>query len=87
MESTHSFVVPDSLAVSDSGFLFLASTGETFTLNGIGKEIFTSLKEGNSLSAVKEKLFAEYDVDATTLERDFEDFLTQLKHFKLVSAR
>ena len=87
MESTQNFVVPDSLAVSNSGFLFLASTGETFTLNSIGKEMFTRLKEGESLSLIKEKLLTEYDVDATTLERDLEDFLTQLKHFRLVIAR
>jgi hypothetical protein len=87
METTQHFSVPDSLAVSDSGFLFLASTGETFTLNGIGKELFLRLKEGEGLSAIKEKMLAEYDVDVTTLDRDFEDFLTQLKHFKLVMAR
>lgn len=87
METTQTFAVPDSLAVSDSGFLFLASTGETFTLNGIGKELFTRLREGDSISLIKEKLLAEYDVDATTLERDFEDFITQLKHFRLVVAR
>jgi hypothetical protein len=87
METTTHFVVPDSLAVSDSGFLFLASTGETFTLNVIGKEMFVRLKEGESLSAIKETMLAEYDVEATTLERDFEDFLTQLKQFRLVVAR
>jgi hypothetical protein len=48
MESMHNFSVPDSVAVSDSGFLFLASTGETFTLNSIGREMFVHLKEGES---------------------------------------
>ncbi len=85
MDST--FIIPDSLAVSDSGFLFLGSTGETFTLNSIGKEIFSHLKSGDNLSAVREKILAEYDVDASTLERDIDDFLTQLKHLKLVTAR
>lgn len=87
MESTSSYVVPESLAVSDSGFLFLGSTGETFTLNAIGKEIFTMLKEGKSVSVVKETIHSAYDVDEKTLERDIDDFLNQLKSYKLVVTR
>jgi hypothetical protein len=87
MESTTSFTVPESLAVSDSGFLFLASSGETFTLNAIGKEIFLMLKDGLPLATMKEKVAAEYDVDASMLERDIEDFLNQLKSFKLIAAK
>lgn len=87
METPLDFVVPDSLAVSDSGFLFLASTGETFTLNAIGKDLFVRLKGGESLAAIKHAMLAEYDVEATVLERDVEDFLVQLKHFRLVIAR
>lgn len=87
MEPTSNFVVPESLAVSDSGFLFLAATGETFTLNPIGKDIFTMLKNGDTLAAIRERVATEYDIDTTTLERDIEDFLTQLKHLKLVIAK
>jgi hypothetical protein len=87
MESAASFVVPESVAVSDSGFLFLSSTGETFTLNAIGKEMYSMLKEGNGISAIKEKILAEYEVAPTTLERDIDDFLIQLKNFKLVSQQ
>ncbi|MBI5471254.1 MAG: PqqD family protein [Ignavibacteriae bacterium] len=86
MENARSFVVPDSLAVSDSGFLFLASTGETFTLNLIGKEVFTMLKSGASLATIREDLQSAYDVDSSTVERDLDDFLNQLKTFKLVSV-
>jgi hypothetical protein len=78
------YAVPESLAVSDSGFLFLASTGETFTLNVIGTEIFKSLQSGDSLQAVHEKISEEYEVDRATLERDLDDFVSQLKLFKLI---
>ncbi len=78
------YAIPESLAVSDSGFLFLASTGETFTLNAIGREIFKLLQSGDNLQAVQEKISEEYDVDRATLERDLDDFVSQLKLFKLV---
>ncbi len=87
MESTTNFVVPESLAVSDSGFLFLASTGETFTLNLIAKTVFTMLKDGVAIATIKQELLDEYDVDSQTLERDVDDFLNQLKHYKLISAK
>ena len=86
MDEKITFTVPESLAVSDSGFLFLASSGETFTLNQIGKEIFAMMKEGGGIASIKDHVLAEYDVDPKTLERDIEDFITQLKRHKLVTA-
>ena len=84
MDNASRFAVPSSLAISDSGFLFLASTGETFTLNLIAQEVFTMLKEGVTVDAIRAKVLSDYDVDKTTLERDIDDFLTQLQHFKLI---
>ncbi len=87
MESGSHFSVPETLAVSDSGFLFNAATGETFTLNPIGKEVFLMLKEGMPLSAIKEKILADYNTNSTTVDRDIEDYLALLKHYNLVTAR
>ncbi len=80
------YIVPESLAVSDSGFLFLSSTGETFTLNEIGKEIFKLLQSGNHAQSIEEKILSQYDVDRTTFERDFDDFINQLNSFKLIAT-
>ena len=84
MEGT-TFTVPSSLAVSDSGFLFLASTGETFTLNPIGKEVFAMVKEGAAPDSIKDRILSEYDVDRKTVDRDIDDFLTQLQRLRLIS--
>ena len=78
------YAIPESLAVSDSGFLFLASTGETFTLNAIGREMFKLMQSGDDLHAMQSKILQEYEIDRATLERDLDDFITQLKSFKLV---
>jgi hypothetical protein len=80
------YTIPESLAVSDSGFLFLASTGETFTLNAIGREMFKLLQSGDDLHAIQKKILQEYEIDRATLERDLDDFVTQLKSFKLVTS-
>ena len=37
--------IKKNIAISDSGFIFNPSTGESFTVNPIGVEIITLLKE------------------------------------------
>jgi len=38
--------IKKNIALSDSGFIFNPSTGESFSMNPIGLEIITMLKEG-----------------------------------------
>jgi len=76
--------IPEYIAISDSGFLFLPSTGETFTLNQIGKDIFKMIQSGKDDDAIFEQITAEYDVEKQTLEKDFSDFIQQLKSYSLV---
>jgi PqqD family protein of HPr-rel-A system len=78
------FEIPDNLAISDSGFLFSASTGESFTLNKIGNEIISLLHQGKSKEEILNSILDEYEIDKKTFEKDFEDFLSQLKNFSLI---
>jgi hypothetical protein len=71
------------LAISDNGFLFQSSTGETFTANLIGVKILNELKADRSVEEIKKLLLDEYDVEEDRLEKDLNDFLTQLKSFNL----
>ena len=76
-----------NVAVSENGFLFLPTTGESFTLNEIGKKILDLLKQNNSSEEIIEKIVNEFDIDATVAERDFNDFINQLKNFRLVDIK
>ena len=76
-----------NVAVSENGFLFLPTTGESFTLNEIGKKILDLLKQNNSSEEIIEKIVNEFDVDETVAERDFNDFINQLKNFRLVDIK
>ncbi len=78
------YVVPENIAISDSGFIFLPSTGETFTLNEIGKEIYKLLQSKKTIEEISSEILKEYDVDALTLERDIEDFVLRLKSLNLL---
>lgn len=80
-----SYYIPENIAISDSGFLFLPTTGETFTLNEIGKKIFKELQAKKSTEEIVNKLLQEYDIDRLTLERDIDDFILRLKSFNLIT--
>jgi hypothetical protein len=80
------YFIPENLAVSDSGFLFLSSTGETFTLNGIGRDIFKMLQNGKKDEEVIGTILKEYDIDRVTLEKDYSDFINQLKIYSVIKT-
>ena len=75
-----------NIALSDSGFVFNPSTGDSFSTNPIGLEIIRLLQEGKELEHVKASLRKSYTIDDATLEKDCDDFLNMLVKFKLMDA-
>ncbi len=73
-----------NIAISDSGFVFDPSTGESFTFNPTGLEIFRYLKENKQYTEISEIITGKYDVDGISFERFYIDFLSMLKHYHLV---
>ena len=73
-----------NIALSDTGFLFDPGTGDSYSLNPIGQEIFRMLKDGAVSEEIQKKIIEKYDVDKSTLEMHFYDFVTMLKHYQLL---
>ncbi|MBL4586318.1 MAG: PqqD family protein [Flavobacteriales bacterium] len=73
-----------NVAVSDSGFVFNPTTGDSFSLNAVGSEILHFMKEEKSEAEIKSTIQAWYDIDADTLEKDYYDFLKMLGQFNLL---
>ncbi|MCZ2357531.1 MAG: PqqD family protein [Bacteroidia bacterium] len=67
-----------NIAVSDSGFIFNPSTGDSFSTNTIGGEIIQMLKENKDKEEIIQKLLEDYLVDKSTLEKDLQDFIQML---------
>lgn len=78
------YSVPENIAISDSGFIFQPTTGETFTLNETGKTIFKYFQQKRNLDEIINSLLDEYEIDRLTLERDLEDFIFRLKSLNLL---
>lgn len=81
------YLIPENLAVSDTGFLFMPTSGETYILNPTGQYFFKLLREKKTVEDVVNIFLEEYDADRQTLEKDFDDFLSQLKNYQLIEKK
>lgn len=75
-----------NIAVSESGFLFDPSSGESYSLNVQGIELLNMLKENKSTEEITSFFTNEYEVDRDDFERYLTDFSGMLKQFKLVEG-
>jgi len=70
--------IKGNIALSDNGFVFNPSTGDSFTMNNTGKEVIMLIKEGRNIAQISEQMLEKYDVDKLTLERYLVDFVNDL---------
>lgn len=75
--------IKKTIAVSDSGFIFDSGTGDSYTLNSTGQEIFKLLQSGFSEKEILDRMTTQYDVDPNVFEQYFVDFIGMLKHFQI----
>ena len=73
-----------NIAISDTGFVFDAASGESYSLNPIGLEILTLLKNGLDDDGIKDKVTDKYDVDGSTFDLVYFDFIRTLQQFDLL---
>jgi hypothetical protein len=70
--------IKGNIALSENGFVFNPSTGDSFTMNKTGKEILMLVKEGMNIQQITALMSEKYDVDLITLERYLSDFMNEL---------
>ncbi|HTB07677.1 MAG TPA: PqqD family protein [Bacteroidia bacterium] len=75
-----------NIALSDSGFVFDPSTGDSFSTNPIGLEIIKMLKEGKTPEEIKSATTKKYMIDDVSFEKDCYDFINMLAKLKLTDG-
>lgn len=75
--------VRKNIAISDSGFLFNPSSGDSYSVNPIGQEIIQMLQEEKAEQEILNHILEEYMIDESTVEKDLYDFFNMLKNYKL----
>jgi len=76
--------IKKNIAISESGFVFDPTTGESYSLNPIGKEILEMLKDEKSIDEIHQIITDQYEIDRGSFEKYFYDFTATLKYFDLV---
>ncbi len=71
--------IKKNIAISESGFIFNPTTGDSFSTNPIGFEIINLLKEEKSKDEIRAFVLDRYFIDESTFEKDFYDFSTLLQ--------
>jgi hypothetical protein len=74
------------IAISESGFIFNPTRGDSFSTNPVGTEIINMLQEGKSQTEIMDYMLKTYKTDEATVEKDFYDFVQRLKQYNLIEA-
>jgi len=78
--------IKSTVAISDNGFLFDPTTGDSYTTNPVAREIIFLMKENLQADQIKSAILEKYEVDELTLEKNLIDFYAMLRHFNLIDA-
>jgi hypothetical protein len=76
--------IKKNIAISETGFVFDPSTGDSFSLNPIGLEIIKLIKEKCVEKKIIETICKQYDIEEHAFEKDLYDFFGMLSKLKLI---
>jgi hypothetical protein len=79
--------VNKNIAISDSGLVFNPVNGESFSVNPIGVEIISRLREGKSSGEINKEILDRYSADKDTIDKDLQDFIGILVHHNIIESR
>lgn len=73
-----------NIATSEAGLIFNPGTGDSFSVNSLGSEILSRLKNDKTTEEIIDYISSRYDVERVQLEKDMDDFLSQLSDYNLL---
>ena len=73
-----------NIATSEAGLIFNPGTGDSFSVNNIGIEILAMLKDNKSQQEIISYVSSRYDVERKQIEKDMDDFVSQLNDYNLL---
>ena len=74
-----------NIAISDSGFIFNPSSGDSFSTNQVGLEIIRLLQEGKKKEVIISEIVEKYSTDESTIEKDLGVFFLMLSSYQLLN--
>ena len=78
-------ILKRNISISENGFLFDATTGDSYSVNESAADMLNLLKEGRDESEIRSSFLERYEVDPITFERNFYEFTSLLRHLGLIN--
>lgn len=78
--------IRNNIALSESGFIFNPNTGESFTLNPTGQQLFGLIRDGKDYKAIRKYFLDNYDTEDSIFEKDFEDFMHMMTSYQMMET-
>jgi PqqD family protein of HPr-rel-A system len=72
------------MAISETGFIFNPTTGDSYSMNPIAMEILEMLKKEMSEEEIKKTLLEKYDVSKSILQKSYDEFIDTLKKLNII---
>lgn len=77
--------IKENITISENGFLFDGSTGDSYSVNPSATEIMKLLKEGKNEEQICSELVKIFEVETYVVERHFFEFTSLLRHLNLLT--
>lgn len=76
--------VDPNIALSETGFLFHATIGDSYSVNPVGMRILQLIRQKKTVEELVKMLTQEFKVTAQQAEEDLQDYLQYLKQLKIL---
>lgn len=76
--------IKSNIALSESGFVFNPNTGESFTLNPTGQQLFDLIREGREYNDIRKYFLENFETEESIFEKDFEDFIHMMTSYQMM---
>lgn len=77
-------IINKKIAISETGFVFNPTTGDSYSMNPIATEILNMFKKEMKEEDIINALLEKYDVSKSVLQKSYDEFIDTLKKLKII---
>jgi hypothetical protein len=77
-------IINKKIAISETGFIFNPTTGDSYSMNPIATEIVEMLKKDMSEDDIKKNILEKYDVNKSVLDKSYDEFIDTLIKLNII---
>lgn len=73
-----------NITISENGFLFDGTTGDSYSVNATATEMMQLIKDGKSEEEICADIVRKFEVEPFMVERHYFEFTNLLRHLSLI---